>query len=72
MLLDDPPDAGNQASAELDLANERIRGLEQLVEHLHEQVTFEQSRYAELYADIKSGALALPAPRSRRWWRFWG
>ena len=57
---------------ELVVLRERCAGLEDLVEHLHEQLNFERSRYGELYNDIKSGALALPAPKSDRpWWRFW-
>ena len=57
---------------ELELEQERNRGLEELVEHLKEQVVIEQARYSEIYADMKSGALALPAPKSRPWWKFWG
>ena len=56
---------------ELELAQERNRGLENLVENLRDQVVIERERYAEIYADVKSGALALPAPKSRPWWRFW-
>ena len=57
---------------ELELAQERNRGLENLVDNLKDQVVIERERYSEIYADIKSGALALPAPKSRPWWRFWG
>ena len=56
---------------ELELAKERNRGLENLIENLRDQVVIERERYAEIYADVKSGALALPAPKSRPWWRFW-
>ena len=47
---------------ELELAEERNRGLEELVEHLKEQVVIERARYSEVYAGLKSGALALSAP----------
>ena len=57
---------------ELELAQERNRGLENLVDNLKDQVVIERERYSEIYADVKSGALALPAPKSRPWWRFWG
>ena len=57
---------------ELVVLRERCAGLEDLVEHLHEQLNFERGRYAELYNDIKTGQLALPAPKpDRPWWRFW-
>ena len=55
----------------LDVALERIRGLEDLVDQMRGTVDFERERYASLLNDIKTGALALPAPR-RSWWRFWG
>ncbi len=57
---------------ELELTRERNRGLENLIENLRDQVLIERERYSEIYADVKSGALALPAPKSRPWWRFWG
>ena len=57
---------------ELVVLRERCAGLEDLVEHLHEQLNFERGRYSELYSDIKTGQLALPAPKpGRPWWRFW-
>lgn len=59
-------------SAELLILRERAAGLEDLVEHLKEQLDLERRRYSELYHDVKMGALALPAPDSpRRWWKFW-
>ena len=76
MVLIDPDlqtDAPEQGDVEeLVVLRERCAGLEDLVEHLHEQLNFERGRYSELYNDIKTGQLALPAPkRDRPWWRFW-
>ena len=51
---------------------ERVAGLQDLVDHLHDQLDFERARYSELYHDVKTGALALPAPNSDRpWWKLW-
>ena len=59
-------------SEELVVLRERCAGLEDLVEHLHEQLNFERGRYSELYNDMKTGQLALAAPKAARpWWRFW-
>ena len=64
--------AATDQSEEVIVLRERVAGLEDLVEYLHEQLDFERSRYAGLYHDIKTGALALPAPKADRpWWRFW-
>ena len=46
--------------------------LRTLVDHLREERDFERTRYSQIYHDLKTGALALPAPKSRPWWRFWG
>ena len=55
--------------ADLDVAQERIRGLEELVDQMRSTVDFERERYAGLLSDIKTGALALPTPRHRPWWK---
>ena len=66
------PDAPVDDSEEVVQLRERVAGLQDLVDHLHDQLDFERERYAELYHDVKTGALALPAPNSsRRWWKFW-
>ena len=66
------PDAPVDDSEEVVQLRERVAGLQDLVDHLHDQLDFERERYAELYHDVKTGALALPAPNSsRRWWEFW-
>ena len=58
---------------ELIKAQERARGLEELVEILKAQNALEQSRYGQLYQALVDGTLALPeAKRERRpWWKFW-
>ena len=71
-------DAEAQANAPVDesgevaIWKERCAGLQDLVEQLHEQLDLERSRYSELYHDVKTGALALPAGKSdRAWWKLW-
>ena len=71
-LPEDPaPVPNGHVDQELVAAIERIRGLEELVDQLRSTVDFERERYAALLNDIKTGALALPAPKSRSWWRLW-
>ena len=56
----------------LAISQERVRGLEELVDHLREQVAMERNRYSEIYHDVKTGALMLPEAKSdSAWWRFW-
>ena len=59
MLDGDPPEKVEAADSALDVAQERIRGLE-------EQLERERQRNAELVNDLK-------AAQARRglWWRFW-
>ena len=58
-------------TVELAVSQERVRGLEELVGLLQDQVALERSRYAELYGALRDGTLALPeARRSRPWWKF--
>ena len=73
-----PLDAEAQAntpvdkSGEVAVLKERCAGLQDLVDQLHEQLDLERSRYSELYHDVKTGALALPAGSSDRpWWKLW-
>ena len=56
--------------SDLKVANERVRGLEDLVDTLREQVVFERSRYAEIYHDVRP-MLEAPRKLERPWWRLW-
>ena len=56
--------------SDLKVANERVRGLEDLVDTLREQVVFERSRYAEIYHDV-CPMLEAPRKLERSWWRLW-
>ena len=58
---------------ELTRAQERVRGLEELVEILKAQNALEQSRYGQLYQALVDGTLALPEAKTERrpWWKFW-
>ena len=70
MLDDEPPQhEGNVASGDVALAvaYERIRGLEEQLDFLQEQLELEQHRNADLVDDLK--ALASPE-QGRPWWRF--
>ena len=66
MLDDDVPSAVETPRSELAVARERIRGLEEQVAILQEQLEREQQRNAELVNELK-------AAREQRgpWWRFW-
>ena len=66
MLDDDLPSAVETPPSELALAQERMRGLEEQVVFLQEQLELEQQRNAELVKELKA-AQAQPGP----WWRFW-
>ena len=61
-----------ELEADLRVERERNKGLEELVEMLREQVTFERSRYAEIYHDVRPMLEAPKAITSESWWRrFW-
>ena len=66
MLDDDPPDNGGSADLALAVAQERIRGLEEQVAFLQEQLDLEQERNAVLVNELKA-ARERPSP----WWQFW-
>ncbi|MYC37599.1 MAG: hypothetical protein F4X66_11930 [Chloroflexi bacterium] len=70
MLEDDPPGNGKLADSELAAARERIRGLEEQVDLLCEQLEQERQRNAGLVDELKA---AQTTARGRRglWWRFW-
>ena len=66
MLDDDLPSAIETPPSELAAAQERVRGLEEQVAFLQEQLELEQQRNAELVKELKAG-------QNRRgpWWRVW-
>lgn len=66
LLDDDLPSANQTPQSELAVAQERIRGLEEHVAFLQEQLDLEKERNAELVNQLK-------AAQERRgpWWRFW-
>ena len=64
MLDDAPPVNGEVADSALDVARERIRGLDEQVELLQEQLEWERQRNAELMSDLKE-AQNSPAQKHR-------
>ena len=72
MLDDDQPlkDAGDVTceGVALAVAHERIRGLEEQVTFLQEQLGLEQERNAGLVNELKSMNVGA---RRGSWWRFW-
>ncbi len=66
MLDDDLPSAFETPQSELAVAQERIRGLEEQVAFLQEQLDLEQERNSELINQLKA-----TQERSGVRWRFW-
>ena len=66
MLDDDLPSAVETPQSELAVAQERIRGLEEQVAFLQEQLDLEQERNSELINQLKA-----TQERSGVRWRFW-
>ena len=66
MLDDDPPENGVTADSALAAAQERVRGLEEQVAFLQEQLDLERQRNAELVNQLKA-----TQDRPGSWWRFW-
>ena len=56
----------------LAVVQEQVRGLEEMVEVLKEQLELERERYAGLVNDLRTGRLLEPRDaRQHSWWRFW-
>ena len=66
MLDDDLPSAAEPPQSELAAAKERVRGLEEQVAFLQEQLDLERQRNAELVNQLEA-AQERRGPR----WRFW-
>ncbi len=66
MLDEDLPSATETPHSELAAAQERVRGLEEQVTFLQEQLDLERQRNAELVSELKA-AQEQRGPR----WRFW-
>ena len=66
ILDDDPPGSNKMADLALEVAHERIRGLEAQVELLQGQLDQVRQHNAGLVDGLKSGQ-ERPGP----WWRFW-
>ena len=64
ILDDDPPENGGSANLELAVAQEQVRGLEEQVGFLKEQLEWKRQRNAELLSGLNS------KERTRPWWRF--
>ena len=59
-------------STQLAVARERIRGLEEQVDNLKEQLRWERERNVELFNELKDLRLHSSVKGSRHaWWRFW-
>ena len=67
MLDDDPPGKVQAADPALEVAWERIRGLEPQVELLQEQLEQEQRRAAELFNDLNSVLASTAGERRGPW-----
>ena len=71
MLDDDLPGNGKLADSEVAAARERIRGLEEQVDLLCEQLDLERQRNAGLVDELQSAKPTKLRERSGPWWRFW-
>ena len=75
MLDGDPLENGLDAKSQgtlLDVAQERIRGLDEQVSFLEAQLQAERDRYDGLLEEMKARKLPCPLQeRQRTWWRFW-
>ena len=70
MVDDDLPSTGETPHSDLAVAQERIRGLEEQVELLQEQLLAERNRNAALVEELKAGQTSAAQKRRGRWWRF--
>ena len=71
MLDDDLPSAAEPPQSELAVAQERVRGLEEQVAFLQEQLESERRRNADLVSELKASQTSAAGKRRGSWWRFW-
>ena len=72
VILDDEPPADDRpAAAELAVAQERVRGLEERVDFLQEQLEQERRRNAELLDQLRNATTSTGRRRERAWWLGW-
>ena len=71
MLDDDPPSETEAPDPALAVAQERIRGLEEQVAFLQEQLGLEHQRNAELVKELKAAQTSAVQERRGPWWLPW-
>ena len=71
VMLDGPPGNGVAADSALAVAQERVRGLEEQVGLLQEQLQLQQERNAELVNELKAEQTSAAKKRRGQWWWFW-
>ena len=71
VLDDDPPENGTGVDSPLAVAQERIRGLEEQVAILQEQLEWERQRNAEVVKELMARQTAPTQDRFTPWWQFW-
>ena len=71
MLDDDPPSTIETPQSELAAAQERVRGLEEQVAFLQNQLELEQLRNAELVDKLAAAQTPKAQDSRSSWWRFW-
>ena len=71
MVDDDPPGNAKAADSALAVDRERIRGLEEQVAFLQEQLEWERQRNAGLVNELKAAQATKAKERRGPWWRFW-
>ena len=71
VLDDDPRENGTGVDSPLAVARERIRGIEEQVAILQEQLEWERQRNAEVVKELMAGQTAPTQDRFTPWWQFW-
>ena len=71
MLDDDPPSEIEVPDSALVKAQERIRGLEEQVAFLQEQLEWDRQRNADLVKELMVGQTSTAQEWFSSWWQFW-
>ncbi|MCE2464083.1 MAG: hypothetical protein J4F46_09305 [Dehalococcoidia bacterium] len=58
-------------AADLAIALERIRSLEELAKYHREQLAQAEARYHDLKQSLDITLRMLPAPKEKSWWKLW-